>query len=212
MLNHRYSQTIWSGIKNDITIVGLGTIGRNAAEHLFLLGHKLNIYEDDCVEIHNCIPQGFSIYEIGKPKTSAFGRQMHGILGKGFKAEDLNVFPQKFVKGDFVTPITIAAVDNMSARKDIYETWLQQEDRLLFIDGRMMAESFDVIVATKEDDSYMLTWFSQDQAADGFCSNRATRHCGQMIGSWICQLICNFNSGLLPTNVNYEGQFQEINY
>ncbi len=207
-LNMRYSQATWAGIVNDITLIGLGTIGRNAAEHLYLLGHNLLVYEPDTVEEHNCIPQGFNPKQIGQLKIDAFQEQVKSFKAP-LKLKKISSINKHFERDDYLTPIVIAAVDNMDVRKDIYETWKSMDNRVLFLDGRMMAEQFEVIVTTKDQDNYMDTWFEQSEAPIGFCSNRATRHCGQMIGATICQMICNFNSGLILNNSYYAGQFQE---
>ena len=49
-ITKRFSDCAWFK-PMDITVVGLGGVGRGVAETLFLAGHKLTVWDGDTVEV-----------------------------------------------------------------------------------------------------------------------------------------------------------------
>jgi len=211
-LHNRFKSADWFGTKQDILLVGLGGIGRGTAEQLCLLGHNLFIYETDTVEEHNCIPQGYYVKQIGKTKAQAFAEQISNYC------ESLPEFMVgNYDENSMSAPIMISCVDNMKARKYMFDNWKKQEDRLLFIDGRMLAEYFEVYTVTPAtQDQYNLTLFSDADVPDENCTYKQTRFVGSIIHGIIVQQFNNWLSNQtvdarsLPFKLTYNGMLTEL--
>jgi hypothetical protein len=188
----RFKDADFMSKPQDILLVGLGGIGRGTASELINVGHSLTIYETDLVEEHNCIPQGYWVDQIGCTKYQAWGTQVSKFLGKNqvLEAEHIN---EMYNKNSYAAPIMISCVDNMQARKDMFENWKKQEDRLLFVDGRMLAEYFEVFCVTPEtEEQYLEYLFDDSEVLPQPCTYQQTSFVAKIIHGTICQSVCNF--------------------
>ncbi len=204
-LNLRFKDADWMTRTRDILQVGLGGIGRGTAAELFNVGHYLVIYEDDVVEQHNCIPQGFFLRHVGLSKFNAWADQMS--LKYGYDLVPVEWYNQKYDESGLVYPIMIAAVDNMTTRRVMFENWKKQENRELFIDGRMLAEYFEVFAVTpKNQDEYEAYLFADEDVMPMPCTYQQTAFVANIIHGTICQVVCNYVTGkMVPFKTVYNG-------
>ena len=208
-LTTRFKTADFMSKPTDILLVGLGGIGRGTAAELLNVGHSLTIYETDTVEAHNCIPQGYFIDQIGLTKYKAFEDTAKRQLGTAVlsRIEHVN---KMYASDDFASPIMIACVDNMQARKDIFENWKKQEDRQLLVDGRMLAEYFEVFCVTPEtQDQYEEYMFDDSEVLPVPCTYQQTAFVAKLIHGTICQSVCNYlTTGFIHFKNVYNGQIQ----
>ena len=210
----RFKDADWFGQNQDILLVGLGGIGKGTAEQLCLLGHRLSIFEEDTIEEHNCIPQGYFLKDIGKKKADAF---LEIIRNYGLDLPEINV--GKYQEDSIAYPIMISCVDNMRCRKDMFNNWKNQEDRLVFIDGRMLAEYFEVFVVTPENqDQYEEYLFDDSEVPAENCTYKQTRFVSgiihgiiaQLFNNWLSNYTLDMNARSVPFKTVYNGIFADI--
>lgn len=206
MDNTRFRGAAWIDTPQDILQIGLGGIGCQTATNLLACGHKLTIYEFDTIESHNCIPQGYFKQYIGFKKLTAFAAQMLTMFGKS-AIKNLVSLHAKFDESSIIKPVTIVAVDNMATRKLAFEKWKTQEDRELFIDGRLLAETYHLFCVQKgQEERYESTLFSDDEVAPTMCTYQQTRYVAGILAGRITQSINNFSIGIdVPFREEYQG-------
>jgi tRNA A37 threonylcarbamoyladenosine dehydratase len=117
----RISDAPWAAIRTVITVGGAGGLGSWLALFLSRVGHSVVSYDFDHVGGENIGGgQMFGPSQIGQEKTSALRKNLNDLCGPtGF------IGKSKFSKGDSVTPLCFATFDNMEARKDMFETWME---------------------------------------------------------------------------------------
>lgn len=175
----RFGDAPWFGNTKKIVLGGAGGIGSWVALALARCGHELYVYDMDSFDINNMGGQFCTEEGIGKLKTTELQKNI-----KAFTGGNINTF-SKFDEGSFVTPITIAAFDNMEARRIMFDKWKEQENRELFIDARMTAEYFEVYAIQKGmEDKYEEVWFPSSEANVLPCSFKSTTHNAMGI-AWI---------------------------
>lgn len=179
------------------TVGGLGGIGSWLCLFLGRLGMHLKVYEYDRVENLNQSGQLFGRSHIGMEKTLAASI----VLGdfaldkdqdkEAYPIETLGMFKELSTTGS----ITFVSFDNMAARKAMFESWVSNPAKVVFIDGRMAAESFVVYVVTPErEEAYRATLFDDSEAVALPCAAKATSHCGAMAAAMMTSLYTNFLS------------------
>lgn len=191
-----------------ITIGGVGGIGSWLAFFLGRIGTPLILYDMDNIDETNFGGQLYSTKHIGMSKTLA----TIDIIQQFSDFNNVSAYG-RFEPGDFVTPVTVTCFDNMLSRKLMFEAWKKIENKELFIDGRMLAESFQIYCVTPDKiEEYEKTLFDDSEVPDLACSFKATSHCGAMISSNITGLITNYLTNKnkkidirnLPFNINME--------
>jgi len=185
----RFGDAPWFGKNKTIILGGVGGIGSWVALSLGRIGHDLVIFDMDTYDATNIAGQFCGISSIGKKKATVSAE-----LVAEFSGMHPNVFG-KYTEKSLSSPIMIAAFDNMEARKTMFENWKKQEDRELFIDGRMTAEHFQVFGVQKGmEEEYEKHLFSDDEANALRCSFKATSHNAMGIAYIITGLVNNFLS------------------
>lgn len=195
----------------EIGIVGAGGIGSWTTFMLARLGSKIFVYDDDILEEHNIGGQLYGISHVGQPKVNALQ-----TIVKDFCDNNLSVFNELYTEEKPTSNIMISAVDNMAARKIIFEKWVElykatEDENMLFIDGRMLAENMQVYAVTPSRiEAYRETLFDDEEIQEQPCSAKATSHCGAMIATIITQLLTNWLTNQkvdireVPFNVTYD--------
>lgn len=175
----RFSGTAWANNQLNILIVGLGGTGHGIAQTLALYGHNITVADDDIVEEHNCIPQGYSQKEIGNHKVEAFRK----MLTLKYPYEVLNIKLLTERLSNFHYPsmdMIISCVDNFQTRKRIVETI---PDGVAYIDTRLLAEYLEIYYfkdKSQIDDAYMESISGEDGQYVA-CTNRQTLHFAQIL-------------------------------
>lgn len=200
----------------EITLIGCGGIGTWAALSLCRLGiREIILYDGDRVEPVNMAGQLFSSNNIGNYKVNAVSDVLHTYCGYRTR---INAVARNFFSSDYTHKMTIGALDNMNARKLIYERWLSISayyPDALFIDGRLSANALQVfaipgglslpdddprkIEALKRMKEYEEKWlFDQSEGEETVCSFKQTTYMAQIIGGLIANLVVNFVASSLP--------------
>ena len=90
-------------------------------------------------------------------------------------------------------PIMISGLDNMEARKQVWEEWKKHEDREIYIEGRLRSSLYEIYVVTKgKEEQYEATLFDDSEVDDGPCTFKQTAYFGMLIGARITQVLVNY--------------------
>lgn len=178
---------------NGITIVGCGAIGSFVAVSLAKMGlNKFVLYDFDKVEPHNLPNQFFDIYDIGNLKVYATRIKM-AEFNPNCSVKKLG----RYTRGKLNTPIVISCVDDMNARKKIFESCVKDNKVQLFIDCRMgglqgQVYTVDVSNTRKGRASikkYSGSLFSNEEAVEVRCTERSIIFTVLGIASLVCNQI-----------------------
>lgn len=200
----RFSSAIWfDNIQSqNITLAGVGGIGSYVA---FLLArmhpHTIYIYDDDIVEAGNMSGQLYNSRDVGSSKVTATADRMATYSS----FYDVISYNERFTEESTPTPIMICGFDNMLARKHFFRRWKalvaelpeEEQGKCLFIDGRLAAESFQVL-CIKGDDHFSMSKYEQEflfsdaDADETICSYKQTSFMANMIASVMVNLFVNF--------------------
>lgn len=196
-IRKRFSDLDWANKVKDlnILIVGAGGIGSWTTLLLSRAGFKsITVIDDDSVEIVNLGGQFYSMEDVGTPKVFALNEstklysdyQLNAIIGK-FEALESNDYGAEI--SEVRTPIymslydiVIGALDNMEARKQLFMAWKNNgKEQSVFIDGRLLAEVFQVLTITKDNKSNMDKYekdflFDDIEVGEVPCTSKATSY------------------------------------
>jgi sulfur carrier protein ThiS adenylyltransferase len=158
-------------LKESVTVIGVGAIGRQVALQLTALGvPKLQFIDHDCVEHSNVTTQGYLMNDVGRPKVQATADACQQIEHLLAVEEIYDRFRPTLEIGTAV----FCCVDSISTRATI---WRSVERRCDFwADGRMLGEVVRTLVASPEQGRkhYATTLFAQSEAQAGSCTSRST--------------------------------------
>lgn len=185
----------------DALIVGVGAIGRQLACQLAAVGvPKLHLVDPDTVGVENLAAQGFMEADLGSTKVTAVAglcRQINSSIHistacEKFKPEDITRMVRE--EGVDTRFVVFSCVDDMNARKEIWETFERQfpSDRFaLFVDSRMGAEVARILAVSRDEgrEYYPDTLFEAADALQQSCTAKTTIYCaniaaGMMVGQF----------------------------
>ena len=200
----RFSGAIWySAIQSKtITLAGVGGIGSYVG---FLLARLkpagLYLYDPDIVEHANMSGQLYGSQDLGQAKVSS----LHRMLQVYANYYNSVAYQERFTAESEATDIMICGFDNMEARKLFFDAWEdrllfkpeEERGKMLFIDGRLAAEEFQVFAIQGNDiraiREYRSKWLFSDAVADEtICSYKQTTFMANMIASVMVNLFVNF--------------------
>ena len=200
----RFSGAIWySAIQSKtITLAGVGGIGSYVG---FLLARLkpagLYLYDPDIVEQANMSGQLYGSGDLGQAKVSSLHRRLQ-VYANYYNSV---AYQERFTAESEATDIMICGFDNMEARKLFFDAWEdrlmskpeEERGKMLFIDGRLAAEEFQVFTIQGNDiraiREYRSKWLFSDAAADEtICSYKQTTFMANMIASVMVNLFVNF--------------------
>lgn len=203
--NSRFKDLPWAeqATKTYALVVGAGGIGSWTSLFLARAGITIHCYDHDILEEHNLGGQFFMHEDIGLNKCSALQQAIYSACGST-KLFDYSAIPfSEHIYTMAMYDIIISAVDNMSARKQIFDAWRNRfvednnpERKSLLIDGRLLAEQFQIYCVHNTDTEairkYHKTLFDDDEIKDEPCTARQTSHVAGMIGSMITTFATNY--------------------
>ena len=172
-----------------------------------LLGPRaLYLFDDDKFESHNISGQFVSKNDINKFKVEVAKK-----YSQNFSNYNPSIYPQKYIKDACMkTKVMICGFDNMKARKDFYESWKsniipENAHEYLFIDGRLLAEEYQIICLTGDDTFYQSEYernflFSDEEVIEVDCTMKQTSHMAMMIGAEMTKYFINFCNNLSVSN------------
>ena len=200
----RFSGAIWySAIQSKIiTLAGVGGIGSYVG---FLLARLkpagLYLYDPDVVEQANMSGQLYGNHNLGQKKVYA----LNNMIQQYAAYYNIIAYEERFTDESEATNIMICGFDNMEARKLFFNAWEdrlmskpeEERGKMLFIDGRLAAEEFQVFAIQGNDlramREYRSKWlFSDAEADETICSYKQTTFMANMIASVMVNLFVNF--------------------
>lgn len=176
-------------LNRQITIIGAGAVGSYSAFALAKMGfNNITIYDFDEVDIVNLNAQIYRFSDIGKSKVEA----LKDII-KDFTGIDLQIKNERYENQVF-KDIVIMAVDNMKTRKEIYQNHKMRGIMTNFLIDPRMAIEYAYIQAfnpmsPKEQASYELTLFDDDNSVQERCTGKSTVYTAQLIGATIAKMV-----------------------
>lgn len=153
---------------DDITVVGLGGIGSSLVMLLATMGFKsIKGYDMDHMQEHNfgttLYPESW--YDPYKENSKAsYAEKLAKSYGGSRIACSFRC--EEFTEDTNTSNKTIVCTDNMNSRKTVYNSWLKNENREVFIDLRMDALSMTCVTITKDSDVYMKHWFPEGESGE----------------------------------------------
>lgn len=202
----RFSKATWFEPLQGLNpvVIGAGGIGSWLVHFLARAGAQPFVFDMDEYDANNIGGQLCKLSDITKNKAIALSGLVESMLGP----DQMIAIPERFTEDTPAAPYTLCAVDDMNARKLAYDKWLSlDEERELFVDGRMGAEMIEIYTATKDNDHYMDSWFPPNEAAILPCAYKATSHIGSMTASLIVTILTNYLANeYVPESTKYYGQ------
>lgn len=190
----RQSSLVPAAIKDlDITIVGVGAIGRNVAIQLASMGAtNLRLYDFDTVEESNVASQGFPESQIGMSKVDAV-KQSCLLVNQEMNIDCHN---ERFIKSSPVGEVVFFCVDTMNGREMIAKTLDRKRVTNIAIDGRMAGETARVLVYNPQDAreiaEYMATIIPEENAYQGSCTAKSTIYCSNIISGFMVNNLAKY--------------------
>jgi sulfur carrier protein ThiS adenylyltransferase len=173
-------------INTEISVIGVGAIGRNVSLQLAAMGiQNLHLLDFDKVEESNIASQGYLEGDIDKYKVDATGK-----LCKKINATiNLRAEKDRFRLNTTLGQIVFLCVDSIDTRSHIWQA--VRDNVKFFVDGRMSAEVYRVLTVTspKEGEYYDKTLFPEADAQQGACTAKTTIFCANAVSSW---MVSNF--------------------
>lgn len=201
----RFSDAPWLSYlkKRAIIVVGAGGIGSWVTMCLSRIGCSVVLYDKDIFEVHNMGGQMVALSQIGLNKADAVRALCAMLVGP---SSSVNPTVDMYDENCPTSPIMIAAVDNMQARKIIFDKWSKiygnSKDAIL-IDGRLLAEDYQVYgVTTDRLSLYSRTLFSDSDVPTENCTLKSTTHCSLGIASDIVGILTNFAANAAARDTN----------
>jgi molybdopterin/thiamine biosynthesis adenylyltransferase len=199
----RFQGAIWFDeiINTNILVGGCGGIGSWLVLLLNRTGATVSVADHDSLERRNMSGQLFSEGQIGNSKVEAMGQVLR-LFGNSKKY----YLYKKFIDVQFKikpnTIIVVSAFDNMQARKNLFEAWvnfvkyLPDREKMIFIDGRLLAQQYQIICIRGDKDldkevykRYLL--FSDEEVEEVACTFKQTSHVAALIAGKMTALITN---------------------
>lgn len=202
----RFSSAIWyNEIQNEkVILAGVGGIGSYVG---FLLGrlkiNRLTLFDPDRVEIANMSGQFYGASHLGAYKVNALASALMDYAHFYSTYNHSIRYSPSFGTAN----VMICGFDNMEARKIFFNAWKQRVEalplpdrcNLLFIDGRLAAEEFQVFAIQGNDTraikEYEENWlFDDSEAEETICSYKQTSFMANMIASIMVNIFVNFEA------------------
>lgn len=201
----RFSSAEWYDKVREqrIVLAGLGGIGSYVA---FLLSRlkpaAIYMYDPDIVETVNMSGQLYSRDNIGSYKVNAIYNMMQTYSGFYNGISRSRPYDSLGMRENTM----ICGFDNMAARRVFFASWMTKvsaferdgldTSKLLFIDGRLAAEEFQVFAITGDNKEamkrYVDEWlFEDEEAEETLCSYKQTTFMANMIGSVMVNIFVN---------------------
>ena len=154
------------------SVIGVGAIGRQVALQLAAIGvPRLQLIDPQIVEPVNLAAQGYLEEDLGQPKAEATARLCARMNSQIAVDPVIGRFRRSLAE---VGNEIFCCVDSIETRRLIWRA--VKEQVILFVDGRMSAETIRVLTAADEPSRrhYATTFFAGREAFQGACTARST--------------------------------------
>ena len=199
-ITKRYRDCAWFK-PLDISVVGLGGVGRGTAQTLFLAGHRLHVWDGDTVEEVNVAVQGYQSKYIGWSKPDAFRYQMAEFTGD---TSTITVTCHNWESRNSLKSVVIAAADDWVTLENLYYDWRDNRGEL-FISPGMLADMYSIKVYMKDDG---LDWKSGSDTESVPCTTKSSMYMANLIHGRIASIVNKFI--IQPDLIDHEYYFNGI--
>lgn len=192
--------------KADVYIGGVGGIGSYLASYLSRIVKNVIIADFDIIEKVNLAGQNFTLEQVGLSKVRAVFEtaSLYGTAEIHPMHERINEetdVPENFV---------FSAFDNMAARKILFSIWKKNENRELFVDGRLLADQYECYFVQKgQEEKYEATLFSDEEVSAVACTFKQTSHFAAICAARMVHGFTNYLSQEMfykvPFHISEEG-------
>lgn len=209
--NDRFKDLPWAQFlaqrehnKNLCLIGGAGGISSWTTLLLTRAGLYPYVYDADTIEAHNLGGQLFATKDIGQYKVDALYETVKTFTGVSIYVDRVMID-----ENSLTAPICIAGFDNMTARKIFYNNWkkelvnlpAEEKQEYIFIDGRLLAEQFQIFIIIGSDEERMKEYeekylFDDAEVGEALCTSKQTSHVAAMIGAYITSILTNHLTNL----------------
>ena len=178
-----------------ITVVGCGGIGSFVILALAKMGCRaLAAYDDDRVEPHNIPNQAYRLADVGRLKVEALAELVREVAGAPLEIRAERVRTQR------LQGVVVAAVDTMSARREIWLQGIRHRAAVpLYVDARMGAEVARVFTVRPADPDdvrrYEASLYADEEAMNLPCTAQAIVYTGFSIAGLVAGQIKKFLTG-----------------
>ena len=218
----RFSSALWFEKISEQTLI-VGGQGGISSWFTFLAAkmfpRSIFTYDFDRVERVNLAGQLFSTRDIGLYKGDAVARTISDFCGY----RSVYAVTEAFTEAMAPAKIMVCGFDNMDARRVFYRSWkglvrsLTEEEQktCLFIDGRLAAESMQILCITGDArwdmEKYESEYLFEDSEADETqCSYKQTAFMANIIAGVMANMLVNHCANLcggcrtIPFYTQYE--------
>jgi hypothetical protein len=182
-------------LSQPIKVVGAGSVGTFTVLALTKMGFSnITVFDNDTVDVENMNCQLFKTTDISQKKVVALAQNIFEYTGVRIEA-----VAQKY-EGGVLDGIVVATVDSMAVRKLIWDEHHGMSlSTKLIIDPRMAIETALLYAMkpgdVKDGDSYATTLYSDNEAVQERCTNKATGYTAMMIGAQVAKTVKDFLTG-----------------
>ena len=178
-------------VKAEVTIGGQGGIGSWLTLYLSRIVQEIYGYDFDTVEKVNLAGQLFTYNDVGR------GKVMAGLsIVKEYGTALFNPMSERIDENtDIRENYIFSAFDNMKARKALFEIWKKNENRELFVDGRLLADQYEIYAVQKgQEERYEATLFDDSEVEEVACTFKQTSHFAAICAARMVHAFTNYLS------------------
>lgn len=193
----RWSGSEWADLTKDVLLIGTGGIGSWLTMSLSRIEHRLTIVDNDTVDQTNVTGgQLFKKSDINKKKVNA----IQNVCQDMGCTNEITPIDELYTKEMGSNPITITGLDNMKARKEVFEAWYADNkgnpDAIL-LDGRLSLETVEILAIRGDNEEQIKQYqenylFSDEEASILDCTAKQTTFGAMNIASLMTATLCNF--------------------
>jgi sulfur carrier protein ThiS adenylyltransferase len=150
-----------------VTVIGVGSIGRQVARTLAAIGaRRMQLVDFDHVEDSNRTTQGYLAEDVGQPKVVAMAREVTRLD----PSIEVQLIEDRYRPKLTVGEAVFCCVDSIETRGAIWRSVSRRTE--FWADGRMLADAIRVLVAADEvgRQHYPTTLFAASEAHPGSCT------------------------------------------
>lgn len=196
--HNRFKDAPWYPKEDTHVLVGgAGGIGSWTALLLSRAGFIPIVYDFDILEEHNLGGQLYPKKLIRKPKVEGLQEVI-----KDFSGQEIIIFNERVEASTPTNIYCIAAFDNLTARKLMFESWDKQfghNPNAIFIDGRLTAEQMQIFCIRGSDSPSELKseylneqlLIPEESIEEAPCTMKQTSHAAAMIAAHITGFFTN---------------------
>lgn len=198
----RFKAAPWfqADVKPPVLIGGGGGIGSWLTVLLTRAGFECHVFDFDMLEEINMAGQLYMHKNIGSPKVEALAAVTRELC-----REEIIPYNERMDKTTMTNDIVFSAFDNMKARRDMFEVWLESNRgnaKAVFIDGRLTMEQLTIFTVRGNDAQAIIEYeqvhlFDDSKVPDLPCSAKQTSHGAAMIAAHMVESFTNWYCGVL---------------